>query len=299
MSFGNQKNVALRQVLAKQFAENLLIQEKLCTLPVDLFALAESRNILVQPNEGLSCGVSGMLLRHGDSFGIVYNATLNNEGYQRFSIAHELGHYFLDGHLDQVFQNGTTHHSKAGYVCSDPFEVEADNFASGLLMPSKPFLRACNSFGDGMEAVRGLATQCKTSLIATARRYIELSDIATALIVSSDGKVDYAILSNCMKKLPDLSWPSKGSSLPHGTLTHQVWEQPGRVLSAQLDVDRDTDVQEWFGGRRSVTAIEEVVGLGKYGKALTILTCPSLDEDGEADDDDGLEEGWTPKFRKR
>jgi hypothetical protein len=40
-----------------------------------------------------------------------------------------------------------------------------------------------------------------------------------------------------------------------------------------------------------------VVGLGTYGKTLTVLTCPSVQEETyqeeDSDDDDNLTERWT------
>ena len=83
-----------------------------------------------------------MLLRHGDVFGILYATHIPSEGFQRFSIAHELGHYFLDGHIDHILPKDGVHTSHAGFVSADPYELEADQFAAGLLMPSIPFKRA-------------------------------------------------------------------------------------------------------------------------------------------------------------
>ena len=80
----------------------------------------------------------GMLVRNPQDtaeWGIFYNGKANPER-QRFTIAHELGHYFLDGHIDHVLPNDGVHASHAGFSSSDPYEQEADNFAAGLLMPS-------------------------------------------------------------------------------------------------------------------------------------------------------------------
>jgi hypothetical protein len=53
---------------------------------------------------------------------------------------------------------------------------------------------------------------------------------------------------------------------------------------------------------RSVSATEEVIGLGGYGKTLTVLTCPSIVDETYRDDDDEDEQKlidqWTPKFRR-
>ena len=118
--------------MARQTAEALLKEEGIETLPVDPFAIANSRCIVVEGKPEDTEGVSGMLLRHGNDFMIVYATHIASPGFQRFSVAHELGHYFLAGHIDQVLHDGV-HVSRAGFVTADPYELEADHFAAGLL----------------------------------------------------------------------------------------------------------------------------------------------------------------------
>lgn len=66
---------------------------------------------------------------------IMINSTIDNEGRKHFTIAHELGHYFL---LHQLKQNAF-YCSKSEIVeegvWKDPIEQEANYFASCLLMP--------------------------------------------------------------------------------------------------------------------------------------------------------------------
>ena len=140
----------LRLKMAKQKAEAFLKEEGITGLPVDPFAIADSREIIVEPKPDTSDGVSGMLLRHGDTFGILYATHVRNEGFQRFSIAHELGHFILDGHIDHVLPKDGVHTSHAGFVSADPYELEADHFAAGLLMPCGPFRRAIGRRDPGL-----------------------------------------------------------------------------------------------------------------------------------------------------
>ena len=111
-----------RQKSLVRRAERLLQDESLLELPVDLKALAQTRGIFVQEMESDQEGVSGMLLRHGDTFGILYSTQIPNKGFQRFSIAHELGHFFIDGHLDQIPFDGNMHRSRAGFVSNNYYE---------------------------------------------------------------------------------------------------------------------------------------------------------------------------------
>jgi hypothetical protein len=73
------------------------------------------------------------------------------------------------------------------------------------------------------------------------------------------------------------------------------------VLSAELDVD-EIDITTWLGGNRHVKATEEVIGLGNYGKTLTLLYSETLSQTGvdasDEDEEQELVEKWTPRFRR-
>ena len=280
-------------------AEQILSEEGLASLPVDLEALASTRDIEIQAKADVAVGVSGMLLRFGDTFGIVYATHIPSVGYQRFSIAHELGHYFLDGHAEQLVpdRNGA-HQSRAGFASDDVLEREADYFASGLLMPTDLFLREMRRRDDGLDAIIELSDLCLSSLTATAIRYADLARGAVAVIVSSGATVEFAFLSEGIKTLKGVRWPRKGSAVPTGTLTNRFNANPSRVRAAERDHD-DMDISDWLSGQ-SARGKEEVIGLGNYGRTLTVLTCSVRDETygDEQDEDEALIESWTPRFRR-
>jgi hypothetical protein len=293
-------NQAFRLRMAKQKAEALLREEGIATLPVDPFAIAASHDIEVRPKPDTAGGVSGMLLRHGDAFGILYATHIPSEGFQRFSVAHELGHYFLDGHIDHILPKDGVHTSHAGFVSADPYELEADQFAAGLLMPSILFKRALARQDSGLQVVEHLAGLCRTSLTATAIRYAELTEDAVAVIISSGPVIEFCFLSETIKSLPQLAWLRKGAPVPRNTATVRFNANPRRVADGDR-AEEDIDILDWLGGARSVRATEQVVGLGRYGKTLTLLTCPVQDEtyhEEDGDNDEDLAERWTPRFRK-
>lgn len=290
---------AFRLRMARQKAETFLAEKGITTLPVDPFAIAARHDITVRAKPDTAAGVSGMLLRHGDVFGILYATHIPSEGFQRFSVSHELGHYFLDGHIDHVLPKDGVHTSHAGFVSADPYELEADQFAAGLLMPRTPFKSAIIRLRPGLEAVESLAGLCKTSLTATAIRYAELTDDAVAIVISTGPTIDFCFLSEAMKSLPQLAWLRKGMPLPSGTATAQINADPSRVVRGER-AEVEVDITDWLGGTRSAPATEQVVGLGRYGKTLTVLTCSSLQ--AENDDDEPAEaeliDSWTPRFRR-
>jgi hypothetical protein len=294
-------SLPFRLKMARQNAEAYLRDNGHTSLPIDPFTIAAKHEIEVKAKPDTEGGVSGMLLRHGDNFGIMYATHTGSEGFERFSVGHELGHYFLDGHIDHVLPNGGIHTSRAGYVSADPYELEADHFSSGLLMPGELFKKALNRRSPGLETIEYMAGLCKTSLTATAIRCAELSDDAVAVIISTGETIDFCFLSETMKSLPQLSWLRKGSAVPTKTGTAKLNSDPANILSGGRII-ADIDALDWLGGLRSAIVTEEAVGLGRYGKTLTVLSSEVIGRDAEEEEDDesddSVTERWTPRFRR-
>lgn len=268
------------------------------SLPIDPFLIAKEKAIDVVPRR-VGSGVSGMLVRSGDAFAIAYAAHIASEGFQRFSVAHELGHYFLPGHIDHVIGVDGIHESRAGFQSKNKYEVEADQFAANLLMPRSLFTRALSDAGEGLMAIERLAAECKTSLTATAIRVTEFGEDPIAVVMSdpNDGRVVFSSMSKGFKHMRDVSWLCKGERVPRGTLTDQFNGDPGRVI--QADRDEDTvDLHKWFGSGPRVRLVEEVIGLGSYSKTLTVLTLESAEDVEEDEDEERMQESWTPTLSR-
>ena len=180
------KSRLTESVLMRQ-AERLLRDENLLRLPIDIETLAKSRQIVLKPMNESEDGVSGMLARYGNTFGILYSTNVRNSGFRRFSIAHELGHYFIDGHVDQIPFDQGVHRSRANFVSNDPYERQADYFAAGLLMPGTPLRDVMRGVPDGLPVVEAIRRSAQVSLTASAIRYVGLSNIASAVVVSKKG----------------------------------------------------------------------------------------------------------------
>ena len=267
------------------------------SLPVDPIAIARDVDIEVWAKLASAQGVSGMLLRIGNSFGIAYATHIKSIGFRNFSIAHELGHYFLPGHVDAVLAGGSVHESRAGFASGDRYEMEADHFAAMLLMPDSLFTNAMHAAGDGLPAIKRLAKKCRTSLTATAIRYAKCSRDPVAIVLSSGSRINYCFMSNALKEVEGLEWIRKGERLARNTATSAFNRNPERVLRADR-IEETGELQDWFGGDLSLSVTEQVVGLGNYGKTLTVLTCLDIEEQlEEIEEDQDLVESWQPKLR--
>ena len=151
--------------------------------------------------------------------------------------------------------------------------------------------------GDGLQAVEALAGLCIVSLTAAALRYVERASVPVALVVSIGPRIDYCFMSKALQDFAGLAWPRKGQVLPAGTATDCFNADPANVRLARR-TEGETELRDWFGGRRSIQATEEVMGLGSYGRTLTILSSEVFaDDEGEVEDG-SLEEHWTPRFRR-
>lgn len=109
------------------------------TLPVQPAEIATAMGIRVIAELNLDGGASGLIERSQDGSVTIRYDALEPPVRQRFTIAHELGH-FARGHLkdaDTCFRD-----TRAQFFSrqKDPRETEANQFAARLLMPA-PLVR--------------------------------------------------------------------------------------------------------------------------------------------------------------
>lgn len=280
-------------------AERLVRELGITSLPVDPIAIAMSRGIDVVERPSNLRGNSGMLIRHGEEYVIAYASHIGNEGFKRFSIGHELGHYFLDGHCDHVLPVGSTvHYSRAGFGSRDRHELEADHFSAGLLMPRGLFTKEVERAGSGFEAIENLSRKCVTSLTATAIRYSQCANDPVAALVTDGGEVDYCFLSRSLRDIQSLTWLGRGSRVPPRSATAQIGADTGRIERCER-FEATATLREWFGDDApDIEIYEDAVGLGSYGKVLTILFADDLPDAEEEEEEEELEESWRPTFHR-
>ena len=285
--------------MARQEGEKTADRFGFNAFPIDPFAIAKREEIDISARPPDVEGVSGGIVLANDCVFIFYATNIPSVGFQRFTVAHELGHYFLPGHLDHIEQKTAGHHaSRAGFrQGADPIEIEADHFASGLLLPTTLVRGVLNSATIGLEGIQSLSEQAECSMTASAIRAAECAEHPMAVIMSQGGQVCYGFMSDSFKVLRPGGFLRKGNPLPR-SLTSTLNADSDRVLDGDRDCGQ-TDMADWFGGR-SLALDEEVLGLGRYGYTLTVLSsealCTDPDDEQEDDEDSTLVDKWTPRF---
>jgi hypothetical protein len=154
--------------------------------------------------------------------------------------------------------------------------------------------------GSGFAAIEALAGRCETSLTATAIRYAELAgDEPVALVLSAGPRILYWFASAAFKRIPGITWLRKGELLPPQSWTVEFNKDEGRVERRER-WERTSSIRDWFGEGPNRELAEDVVGLGAYGRTLSVLFAESLadwpDDDDEAEEDDPSE--WNPTFHR-
>lgn len=121
----NAINTRVRQLLARYSTDGA---------PVDVYRIIKKEGISLAFEE-MEDDHSGVLLVENGVAAIAVNST-HHPHRQRFSAAHELGHYVLHSRgRDRLFVDKAYRRSRMSSSGTDTDEIEANRFAAALLMP--------------------------------------------------------------------------------------------------------------------------------------------------------------------
>jgi hypothetical protein len=174
-----------RQVRAGDVASDLLNAFGLDQPPIDPLAIVECEGkLLTAIGADLGTDCDGQLEyhpRHG-RFLLFFNTKYDTEvgvhhPRTRFSISHELGHFYLLKHHAHLRAGGATHGSRSESWSSDSLmEREADAFAAGLLMPKNLMRPLVNEAELSLDRIEAFAGIFQTSRVSTAIRSVQLCE---------------------------------------------------------------------------------------------------------------------------
>lgn len=160
-------------------AENLLYSLGVTTpAEIDLEAIAWTQNVLVKTRHLEGC--EARIFGKGDVAIISVNED-SRPTRQRFSIAHELGHWNNDRGMSFYCSSNDM---EIGFKNSKLAERLANNFAADLLFPGflfKPIIRKIPDLT--WEIIKSVSNDFNTSLTATAFRFIDSNEYPVILAV--------------------------------------------------------------------------------------------------------------------
>jgi hypothetical protein len=242
--------------------------------PIDVVKLARDEGIVLAPSPDYGPEFNGRIEFRRDKQKFILFYPTQADGSltrrHRFSLGHELGHYYLEAHREALIQ-GTAHSSTPGFICRESFEREADEFAASLMIPQR-FIESRLGRRDFMDlkSVLALADECQTSSQCAAIRYVTFTGEPCSVILSCRGKICFNVASDdsCERGF------SYVSRIPSGAAVTLATSEPRTIK------ERSCNASEWFDERwADPRAHEESYGLGYGDLVLTLLSLDVCRED--------------------
>jgi len=179
-----------------------LLQELAITVPdeIDIEAIAFHCNATVRYRSLTGC--AARIVGNGD-YAIITVDSGSPRPRQRFSAAHELGHWMYDRGKASLSCQDTQFLKE--WSASNP-EARANRYASSLLLPVKLFSPIAKTFSTAdFTVIKNLAETFVTSLTATAIRLVEWGPFPAMLICHSGEGREWFVRAPGVR---DELWPS-------------------------------------------------------------------------------------------
>lgn len=176
---------------------------------------------------------------------IKVDSQIKFEQRKRFVAAHEVGHAVMHRNMalpDDVFSNFNLFKNIETHLKSGQQELEANLFASELLMPTKLFKEEAKGKFSPL-LIKQLSEKFNSSLTATAFKYMEMNLHPICLILTEKGRVKY------WKKSEDLHVFVKGYtklSPPSNSVAMEYLQQDYQFIYKFEEKAQEINKSTWF-----------------------------------------------------
>jgi len=202
-------NVHIRRAasIAKKLLSDIGLNE-VTDLPMKLLISGLGGILIEEPLKGSD----GRIIQGKKKAIIKVNSNIKYEARKRFAIAHEIGHLLM--HKDIAVHNENTNtlswfNDAMKKYKSGIQELEANQFATELLMPSDLFNKEARGKQFSPQLLQYLSKRFNTSITSTAFRYMQFHLHPICIVFISNGVVSY------WKKSEDLKvWVKEMRKLP-------------------------------------------------------------------------------------
>ncbi|MCL6494213.1 MAG: ImmA/IrrE family metallo-endopeptidase [Ignavibacterium sp.] len=140
-------------------------------------------------------GLLGNIIYENNYGLILINKSISHPGMKRFTITHEMGHFFLSKNSN-INKHGCSYDSLSNYSENKNHEAEANRFATELLMHKPWFSRFIKNIPVCMDLIKQISEEFTVSLTAAAIRYAEIGQYPIAVIMSNDNLVQWAFIND-------------------------------------------------------------------------------------------------------
>ncbi|WP_253279787.1 ImmA/IrrE family metallo-endopeptidase [Nonlabens sp. MIC269] len=181
----------------KELAESIALEYKEKITPLN--SILDDEGLAVFYDSYGKNTFDGMTFYDNGNFFIHLNTDLGNRADSakgRFTLAHELGHYYIDSHRIGLKKGLLEpHQSRTNKKQFNQIEREADFFASCLLMPEERFLKDINRKPFSIELIDYLKDEYNVSRTACAFRFADIGNHDIMIVYGENGKVKWKYYS--------------------------------------------------------------------------------------------------------
>ncbi len=194
--------------------------------PVPLLKVAEDEFIKIIFDDYGSSTFDGLTwFEEGtDDFYIHLNIQTGNNNRTtkgRFTLAHELGHYFIPTHRKGLINGTLKPHGSVSYLTNQrawQIEREADAFASSLLMPKLSFGKFIQGKQFCFGLIEKIAERYNVSISAAALRFADIGNDPLLICYAVDGKIRWVSHSDDFPFWRMRYGSGKGERVPENTV---------------------------------------------------------------------------------
>lgn len=138
-------------------------------------------------------GSEGRIIMNGDNGVISINSSIDYQPSKNFIIAHEIGHFIL--HKDLMICSDT-HKTLSEWHKKGPQEIEANEFASELLMPSNQYSLKVKGEKMSLKLIEDVSSYFNVSKLSAFLKYVSNGDYPVMVIFMENGFVKWKDFSS-------------------------------------------------------------------------------------------------------
>ncbi len=249
-------NLDLKLMAAEHVASQIINEFGICSpehIRIRDIAYAKGATVIEKP----VAGATASLVTLGEQ-AVIRISPKDSPERKRFSIAHELGHLMMN-HVESIQKICTDADMLNWYQSS--VETQANFFASELILPDQLITPYCDVGVVNFDVIKEIAKEFRTSLTATAIKFVRLCPERCAVVYSTNGVIKW-----CYKS-PDW-WPfiRAGQELDGRTLAYDFFV--GRDMESESQA---VDADAWIESMELDEVVEHSVASTRYGFVLSLL----------------------------
>jgi len=252
----------------EQYAREILCLLGIDSIPIPIKGICKAFDLELVYSSDLDA--EGILVSKGDRHVVLIKDGIDTYETRRlFTIAHELGHYYLPLHQRGIFVCNSDDLHQYKPICQ--FEYEANKFASELLMPDPQFSEDVRKSDFSIEDLVRLANKYQTSLTSTAIRFSQRTKLTGAIICCQEDSIAWVA-----KTADSEDFEFRTGRLNERTYVHKYFD--GRPIVANKF---RVEPQAWLSSvdlEYGYCVYEQSLAMPRLNQTLSVVTIELDDE---------------------